>query len=605
MSSSSFGPNGCARQLLWVVLVLLLAVVIGCGGHGSSGGGNGSGGEGGDSGLKYTVYWGERTRTNAPSSALSFTVRLQDLNANLVLEETRNRDANLAPHEVTYTSPVKIAAGRYTVAFDFMAQTEGAGSCVGQAIETVEITDQGFIPTIATVGAIESIMVVPGQTVDVGKTLDPAVTALNAQGETLVLSPGSGRWEVITGSQFLSAADDGTLTGIAPGTATVRVTVDGKTDSANVVVKGIPILARLKTGSATVLQAAYRDGDDIWRQATVQGSYVEARVTNPDGRYSIACFTEEDSYILNATYAECPVSDLPQRDPYPGDYSELRGTVINLGVNEYVNLQNSAGSTNIASNGPFVAAMYPTGPSWDLIATIQPGFKGILISRNRPALPSKNLVLDRSIFGTPVPSGYQVTGAVSSAVSVSCQLWTANQTAQWLSSQVGETGTYMALPSSMRSSGDRYRVSASQSATSKTHEGITKVVETPSDLEFALETRSDWPTIDPITPCPHSPGEEEKLAWQGHFTFEFPGSIKAMEARFGNYRVITTRGYAQNGHLDYTTPCFEEFGWLSGMRARSSVSALLETNNGSVSDLVDAGAMRRDGYELHVWSRQW
>jgi hypothetical protein len=554
--------------------------------------------------VSYTVNWGERTRTNAPSSALSLVFSLRTLQGETLVSDTRNRNAAAAGYTDTYTTAQTVQPGTYTATFTFYADANGAGSVVGTATQTLSVPQSGLLPNLATTGTIDSVFIEAGQTVQVGSTVDLTFGALTAQGALLVLTPGSARWQVTQGGNFLTVARNGSaVTGVAPGTATVQVSVDGKTATEQVAVTGNPVTVSVDTNGRTLLLAAFQDGDDIWVPATITGDVVTAQVSSPTGRYGIA-FVENSAQaglqvsVIQATTSEFTSVTLPMPSTEPPT-GLLSGTVSNLGANRFLVLSGFGTSDSIGANGVFSVNLGVRSP-WDLLIQGQDNLgttDGFFVSRGRSALPNTGLVVDAAAFSAPSSFGLTLTGGSDLTSQLSAELWTTNGTEASLAFLPGTSGSYPALPTALRVGTDRYTLSGFDFADT-TSEQVSRVQTTPTTLSLALS---------PIAMGPMVGSEGIGTGTQGTLTYTLPTGTKVLEAGFygaaGEYRVMLTSGYTGSS-VNYTTPLFDTVaGWNAtwNLGPFDSWFTRLYTNNGTVADLFGESAIRRDGYAWHQW----
>lgn len=195
------------------------------------------------------VVWGPRSRqvgvqVNAiggPSSALSATITLVkatptggDLTLNV------NRSVQNGPQDYT-SDPQQARPGIYTLNATFYALNNQQGAVVGTAQASVTVLGNGTLSTtIATVGKIQKVVVVPGglaglQGVRVGQTADIAYSALDASDQVIAITPGSAFVTVVPNTLpngtldtiTRATASGETVTGVAPNQATIIVRVDG------------------------------------------------------------------------------------------------------------------------------------------------------------------------------------------------------------------------------------------------------------------------------------------------------------------------------------------------------------------------------------------
>jgi len=225
--------NGCTdwmgriREVVWHVAskallaaLVVIVVVIGCGG----------GGGGGATGLSptLTIDWPTRTRdVNAPSSAVSVVVGFSG-GATATINRGAAPDGTLTTaYAQTYSVPVSIQPGTYTVTLQFYSLEDGAGGVVGTAAGSATISSTSLsLGVFTTTGAVTSVGVLGGQTVPVGSTIELNAAAFNSQSADLVVTPGSLRWSVVSTDGTMTLLPDGHVSATAAGTMTVQATVD-------------------------------------------------------------------------------------------------------------------------------------------------------------------------------------------------------------------------------------------------------------------------------------------------------------------------------------------------------------------------------------------
>ncbi len=233
------------------LIVLLCALLWGCGGGG--GGASTTGGPG-TAAPTLKIAWANRTRdVNSPSSALSFAAvfhRTDAAGTDLTLQA--DRDSNLAAHTSSYTASSALPlAGTYNLTITFYAQGGEAGQVVGTAATALTIASNGALldtqghplGTIDFAGTVRSCQVVAGQAFSVGQTGTIAASALDANGQVLVISPGSFTFQQVTGASVLSVKPDGSFTALATGTASLTATVDGIVSPTGTVLVNGPLSA--------------------------------------------------------------------------------------------------------------------------------------------------------------------------------------------------------------------------------------------------------------------------------------------------------------------------------------------------------------------------
>ena len=249
--------------LAFVLLIALAApaLLTGCGGGG-----------GGDSApkdtiAKVTVNWPARSRdVNAPASALSAIViftpptkaakillpkrgvkesfgNLQANKGNTTGADvywTVNRDTSTAAAYTTVTSsPQKVKIGKQTLIVGFYSGADATGDLVAIASIDGSLNSDGTgLPALDLYGNISAVEVAPIQIL-VGETAPVNVAVHDVlDGINLAVSPGSLFVSVVDGADKVTLTDGNTrfITGIAPGAARVRVTIDGVVGEADVTV---------------------------------------------------------------------------------------------------------------------------------------------------------------------------------------------------------------------------------------------------------------------------------------------------------------------------------------------------------------------------------
>jgi hypothetical protein len=199
--------------------------------------------------VKFTIQWPERSRKlDALSSAQSVVVVLK----NAAQDGTDfvwniNRDANLAANQQDYLSPNVAKVGTWDLQVRLYASPNGTGALVGTAGANVTLAADGTgIGDLAVSGTIQTVQVPDGQFVKLAEKKDLTFATRDASGALVAVTPGSAKWEVVSGTDRLRVVTGGQVEGLAIGLASVRATVDGKT-SANADVNVLPT-----EGSVTV-----------------------------------------------------------------------------------------------------------------------------------------------------------------------------------------------------------------------------------------------------------------------------------------------------------------------------------------------------------------
>lgn len=189
--------------------------------------------------MKFTIRWGDRSRAmQGPSSALSATVTLEGAKpGGGDFSFTINRATESPAYTETYSSTNKATTGAHRFTIRFFSRTNGKGEEVAKGGAKVTIKGDGTgIGDVAVANRIKSVKVEADQTVKEGKTVFLGFSAMDASGALVPVSRGSSNWNLIAGERVISLTYDGQATGIKAGVATVRVRVDGVTNSATVAV---------------------------------------------------------------------------------------------------------------------------------------------------------------------------------------------------------------------------------------------------------------------------------------------------------------------------------------------------------------------------------
>lgn len=228
-----------------IALLLLTLVLAGCGG-----GGSGSEGGGGSKLVKpvVSVAWPALARAfEAPETAQSVTFAFSF--ETLTKSFTVSRPAGAQSSVQTYVAPEAIPPGSYQLGATFANQD---AVVTGRALISVVVVDDGSLARpdgtplgdIAYEGQIREILV-PAADIAVGQSRELTFSATTVAGFALAPPPGALRWEIVSGAEFLRLNADGSFTGLAPGEATVRLTIDHKASAARtILVMGPPPTVR-------------------------------------------------------------------------------------------------------------------------------------------------------------------------------------------------------------------------------------------------------------------------------------------------------------------------------------------------------------------------
>ena len=233
------------KSYSWLAAAVLLlgsvaVVSTGCGGGSSpsatiEGGNNGGGGGGGETRFatfRVKVDWGPRTRVVGLSSALSARITMAgaDSNAEDITWVVNRPDGQAGVSiPVVYDTPRQAKVGSHLLTVKFYGTPDATGPEVGfaQASATV-VTDGSLTVTISTYTGIQTVAVVPNQSVEVGETKDLTFEARNSKGELVPLTHGSALFAVSANPANLETIDNGSsVRGKRPIEAFVTVKVDG------------------------------------------------------------------------------------------------------------------------------------------------------------------------------------------------------------------------------------------------------------------------------------------------------------------------------------------------------------------------------------------
>ena len=233
--------NAAARIIVALGLITLVPLT-GCGLGSSSLGslipGNGNGQPGGNTksaAVKVDINWSARSRAvNAPSSAQSavFTLAGAKIGGGDFIFAVDRADAPAA-YTQTAVSAQQALVGNWNMTVQFYGSKAGQGTVVATASKAIALNTDGTgigdvtaTPTIAT-----AAVVLPNQSLSVGKSTALSFTAMDASGKAVTVTPGSAFFAVTSGGDKLQVAADGTVKALAAGSAAVTVTIDGKTSA--------------------------------------------------------------------------------------------------------------------------------------------------------------------------------------------------------------------------------------------------------------------------------------------------------------------------------------------------------------------------------------
>ena len=189
----------------------------------------------------------------APSGTTSATITFPGVPNNgfvATVSQTVQRPDVDAAVTKTYQLGIAIQPGRRLMRVDFSV---GNGGALATALLNVLVQNDGALRTLdgkplGTVSAasnVTSLVIAADQTVEAGVTAPLVVSAVAEGGGFVALPTGALSLTVASGGEFLRANADGTVTGLAPGTATLTAAYQGLTSPAvAVAVLPAPIVAR-------------------------------------------------------------------------------------------------------------------------------------------------------------------------------------------------------------------------------------------------------------------------------------------------------------------------------------------------------------------------
>jgi hypothetical protein len=217
----------------WIVVVVALVGLVGCGGKGSSTP---------SARPFFSITWPERTKTaTATTSALSAVVTCTSLVNNQTSTAEADRPTGTTSTSPQYTCNKALPLGQLNFAITFYDEAKGAGDIVGQATTAAVMTSTtgellnasnqilsvSLVNTVSTVNITVSNAVATTATVVAGSTLQLGFQALNSSGTALAnVSDGSQDF-TSENPAFATVTPTGLVTGVAAGTATIQCSVDG------------------------------------------------------------------------------------------------------------------------------------------------------------------------------------------------------------------------------------------------------------------------------------------------------------------------------------------------------------------------------------------
>ena len=232
MKTRSFVAGG-----RWLCLLLLMALLAGCGGgNGMPGAGRGKGS------VALTMLWPETTTRLIPVASQSIRVQLfRAGNSNPVATQVLTRPAGGGQSNFVFNG---IEVGDYTMVAAAFPNPDATG--VPQA--------QGSIPVTIVAGQTVQIRLTMSSTIDrfdvaptgpsvfTGDTVTLAGTLRDAQGNVVLVSPATVKWRSENSAVATVDENTGVVTGGSLGTARIigRETESGKEGAATVTVRARP-----------------------------------------------------------------------------------------------------------------------------------------------------------------------------------------------------------------------------------------------------------------------------------------------------------------------------------------------------------------------------
>ena len=246
------------RILTALLFALLVLSLLGCGGGSSST----QTGAKGVSRAVVTVRWPDRSRV-VPAAANSLQISIMD-GATPVSSQLAVRPAAGGTATVSFDS---LPVGNFAIAATAFPQADGTGTPLAAASAPLALlagqTTTFSLTLASTIDHLE--LTAPANQITSGATLALGVTAKDATGAVVLLTPGKLTW---TSSQPATAAVDanGVVTGALSGNATITVLDTESNKSAQVVVT-VLIVVTVQPATPTVTI-----GDTLPLTANVVGS---------------------------------------------------------------------------------------------------------------------------------------------------------------------------------------------------------------------------------------------------------------------------------------------------------------------------------------------
>lgn len=255
--------------------------------------------------VKYSISWAARSKSfSAPSSALSATLTLTKATLNGTdFVTTADRRTDPAAYSQIYTSDASVRTGAFSMTLKFYDHAGGTGDVVGTASGTATIGKDGSLIGDFAVGtAVQSVSVDTPQTVAIGATTTLSFTAKDANGAMVAVTPGSGTWTLVDGGSFVNLATDGTVTGVAEGTAHATVTVDNVTSNAVSLV--VPPAVTADFANPSFEDPAIDPGSFLQAGASGWTGAVPWGIANGSGSWGSAAHTGSQYAYVQASTGE-------------------------------------------------------------------------------------------------------------------------------------------------------------------------------------------------------------------------------------------------------------------------------------------------------------
>ncbi len=290
---------------LWLVFLVLVSLLSGCGGGGNSNNSTTV------TNSKFKVVWPARSKdvnvrlTSAQS--LSLVLAGASTNGQNVVVNADRDPSKPEGYTATYTVPQAVQTGQLTTAtVTFYSQAGQTGDVVGTATAKPIISeDELILGSFVLTGTIETVIanVVPLTTASPQTQL--TVTAQDSEDNSVAISPGSAVWALVSGANVVNLTPDGLATPVAPGTAQLTATVDGVTSAET------SLIVSLATVSDTNFQIAWPD-----RSRAIQNPLTSAQSA------SLTLFASNDqaeNVVVNVNRDPAQVSGYTGTYPVPGN----------------------------------------------------------------------------------------------------------------------------------------------------------------------------------------------------------------------------------------------------------------------------------------------